>query len=1204
MTGEALAGHIQTPKGAHTASAIEHDGYPDILGSSNVEGALDELIGTVAKRPPYLGQWDSSTSFSGIPDWGFLKLRDASLNNYDMTLGTVPLANMPSTTNPDRVFPYYFSAPGPAQDSEFPNEGEDPRTDWVWNTGMELWVGPEWGRGYGRCHIGAFTRAGDVGPAPKEVMKTARLYPRPTGIDPETALPYRVPVTVSGTIFPADRGVLALFHFPSGIRGVMTPEFLGMPLITDETVIADFQGRVVAAILLGNGILGDKCNVNGPCAEAHLCDGDPGGIFGMGSDPVTSKYNPFTFPGRAAGQYDLKEIHLGEDSFGNPLVAPWNDLDGDTVQGSARTATATIPAPGQVRLGTDPDAGVTPVDYGIPILGGTVDYFDVAPTSQLGSLGFSIKGDSMVVSANFFRYRLPALKDYSQETGLKWTPRGDSGINTQETHRFFETGAPTATVYSDGDPVLSELRTAGYYEPGFDEDYWVWQIARYRHSFLMPSTEVGGLREEVGSYWMVHFKAEKDFEKFARDGIFPWHATEGYDVYGYSLLGSPPVHIEEDKNVVNEWPAATPPVSPEGPAPTFGYAANPYHGIRSTIILDPDGTALPLASVVTYDWSSTSNPGVNEAIMWSSGVAYHTPRLANDGVLSFEFLNIDLTIDPGFWTTYRTNQDDLTIGIAPARIASPNPLFLNVAPWAYGVFGAPRLVVPVGAPGAAIIPSTDYLAWHRIEVPFEHLGSNGGGVFSNANGPLDADTLVLSSPDPIEAEGDELYPSFVRDAQLRAYLRRPFNHTADDTPTLPFTANDGHGQVLAMVPAGTQLLFHSTQFDKTNRVGTFGNYVVAAVGAPPNTSYTELFPALKTTDERFLDETFRIVPSLSTASAAVVVVPGTPYTVAAMDSLVGPGMQGWVGGPIEIPVKIGYAVAPWNLGSWLLNEYHLEDLVVGDVEVQDGLQVVGLPDRNPPQSAAVQVPFPTAGMLAYPRDDFTPMSPFGGGTHFVGVQPDYTAAAGSRQYVRVFDAAYRHYGGATAMSLAGQTSLVLRIDGLLLEDLAYAAPGPGGLTVDRPAISIKIPGLTTWMDIGRADGAGPSKQDMFADGAGCMESGIETYSFMDSETGYVGCYVKVNLGPVASLFENTATWAGYVGGLSPLGESPVLLKVEMDVGVINDYDLEHRNIAGVFEGAAKPGAAPNTVRGLFGITVVHPNDRLIDSLADAGVVLP
>jgi hypothetical protein len=93
LTGEALTGHVQDPKGAHMASAIEHDGSPEILGSSNVEGALDELIGTVAKRPPFLGQWDPSMSFSSIPDWGFLKLRDASLDNYPLTLGTVPLAN-------------------------------------------------------------------------------------------------------------------------------------------------------------------------------------------------------------------------------------------------------------------------------------------------------------------------------------------------------------------------------------------------------------------------------------------------------------------------------------------------------------------------------------------------------------------------------------------------------------------------------------------------------------------------------------------------------------------------------------------------------------------------------------------------------------------------------------------------------------------------------------------------------------------------------------------------------------------------------------------------------------------------------------------------------------------------------------------------------------------------------------------------------
>lgn len=1193
-----LADHLQAPLGAHNAAAIEHDGSPDILISGTVEGALDELIGTVVKRPPYLGQWSLTTEFSGIPDWGFLKLRDASLNNYVLTGGTPPLANMPVGADPADVFPYYFTAPGPAQDQEFTrriyNEGEDPATDFVWNTGLEVLAEP--GMGYGRCHIGGFTRGGDVGPAPKNVMRTARLYPRSNLVDAETGRPPREPVTCSGTIFPADRGVLALFHFPASNRGDMQLEFLGQPLVTDETDPVAAQGRVVAALLLGAGILGEKCGV-GSC-DGPSCDGGVGGIFGKGTDSVTDKYQPFAYPGRASGQYDLKEIHTGVDSIaGNELRAPWNDLNGDTVLGSKRTAFDLIPAPGQVRLGTDPDAGATPVSYGIPILGGTADYFTVVPVPQLGSLGLPIQGDSIIGDSNFFRYRLPVLKDYSN-TGLKWTPRGEDPYLTPETARYFEKAAPLATAYADGVVVGTELRTAGLYEAGFDEDYWVWQVARYRHTFLMPSLQGMNLREEVGSYWLVHFKTEQDFEKFAQEGIFPWDVTDGYEVYGYTLAGAPPVHIEEDKNIVNEWPAATDPVSPDGPAPGFGYAANPYHGLRSTIFLDPVGASLPAVTTSTYAWTTTSVPGAaTEAIVWVSGVAYFTPHRAADGATAYEFTNIDLVLNPGFWTSYRTDSDDLSVNdtVAPAILASVNPLFLNMAPWAYGggSGGSPlSLTVPTGVPGpGTIIPGVRFLGRHRIEVPFEYLGSNAGGTFDDANGPLDADTLVLDFAGRMTAQGDYTEPSFTRDATMRAYLRRPLNHLVDDTTTLPFTAADGHGQVLTPV-GGLRVLFHSTGFDKTLTLGDYGNYVVAAVGAPPNTSYITLVSSEKAIRETFLDETYRLIPNFTAAATAGLAVVGTPYTVAAFDSLVGPGMQGWVGGPIEVPVHVSLATDPWDSASWLLMEKHLEDLSAADPDVGDGLQVVGLPDRNPAQSAAVQMPFPSRGMLVYPQEDFfTAVAPVGA-LHFTGVQPDYSGvpgAGGERQYVRAFDTAFKD--SLVPVAAAGTSTAVLRIDGLTLADLAYSAPGPGGLPIDRVSIQVKVPGLTTWMDIGRQDGAGPSKQDMFVDGAGCQVAGPETYTFEDPTSGYVGCYVKVHVGPMATLAPNMGLWSSYSVG-SPAGEVPLMVKVVMADGSV-DYNLEHRFVGGVFEVAVKPGAEPNLVRGIIGINLVHPNDILI-----------
>jgi len=1176
VASDSVYAHI-VDNSAHKASSITIDGYPDTILSTNVEGALDELIGTVMKQPPMLGQWsqDLQEDYLGIPDWGFLKLRDGSLDLYS---GSGFTFTDPTVQTAQNVYPYLLTVAGPARDTEFGTGMSDPGTDWSFNTGMEGLGAP--GMGDGRCHIGAFTRDGDVGPAPLPIFRSARLYPRPTGVDAATGTPARVPVTISGTLFPADRGVLALLHFAPNIGGTAKADFLAQPLISDETAPLSAQGRVVAALLLGGGILGSKYDdFFDPCDDPASCDGKPGGIFGKGAAYDGGPYDPFSYPGRASGQYSLKEIHDGMDGLGTLLRAPWDDFDGDAVTGTSRTVTDTTPAPGQVRLGTDPYAGETPVGNGIPILGGTTAPFAVPPTPQNGSLTLNIHGDAIVEDSNFFRYRLPVLKDYTPATGLKWTPRGENPLLTAETGRYFAQAAPAnTTTYADGTAVGSTWRTAGLYT-GFDEDYWVWQIARYRQTFLMPSLEADGDREEIGTYMLIHFKSEVDFERCVRDGIFPWDAVDPYEVYGVSSVDSP----ESEDNLANPWPAATAPISPDGPAPLYGYAANPWHGTRNRIFMDPVGLTLPAVASSAFTWTTAAIPATN-AIVWVSGVAYFTPRQYVSGASSFNITACDITVGPGFWTSYRTDYADLAIWptTGPAVVAAQNPVMVATAPWAYDVDPttvlASSLTVPVGAAGAGYIPTTAYQDQFRLEVPFTHLGSNAGGVFTDANAPLDADSLVLALPSTIELLGDDENPSFSRNAVMRVHFRRPLDHIAADSTNLPFTAADGHGQLLTHTVVGT-VLMHTTRFNQTDLTGNFGNFLVGATGAPPNTSYIGLNEPIKDYAERFLDETHRY-----TQAAPAALNGHGPYTAATIAHLDGPGMGGWAGGPIETPVRISLATSPWDEESYLLMEDHLVDLTG-----TNGLQVAGLPDRNPPILNLNTMPYPSAGVLIYPKTDFGtghfPVTV----THMTPVQPDYSAAAGRRFYQRCFDAAFTN--AAVPVVVAGQAEVVLRFDGIVLEDFAYTAPGPGALVSSKLAIQLKVPGLTTWMDVGRGDGGGPSKQDPLLDGAGCLIAGSETYNFTDPATGYKGCYVKCHVGPVASLFSNPAAFSGYTIG-SPAFESPVLVRVTMDA-TATDYDLEHRYVAGSFEVASKPGGESNLVRGLFTMRVVHPTDTLI-----------
>ena len=1182
-----IQGHMDGP-GAHKASAITTDGAPSLLWSSTVEGALDELIGAVMQRPPMLGQ-SNTGPFHGIPDWGYLKLRDGGLTNYRGATedGAVDLIPWDSSQVESAIYPYLLQEVGPSIDKEFGIKMSDPWVDWTFNTGMERLGLP--GAGYGRTHIGAFTRGGDVGgPLPLPITRTARLYPRYTATDKSTKRPYRVPVTVSGTIFPADRGVLALLHFLPDTGGDLKATFLAQPLISDHTAPLSTPGRVVAALLLGNGILGVQCSEGQPCDVGQACDGSPGGIFSPGVAKDGS-FDPFAFPGYATGQYDLAEIHQGVNSDGNPLKAPWDDLDGDTVAGVDRGALDVTPAPGQVRLGTDPEAGETPVNYGIPILGGTY-WYGVFPSDQPGSLGYAIHGDALVTGSNFFRYRLPALKDYSSATGLKWTPRGENAEVSFETKRYFDRASGSnTTVYADGSAVGSVWRSAGLFD-NFDEDYWPWQVARYRQTFLMQSIAPTWDRQEIGSYLLIHFKTEADFERCVRDGEFPWDMADPYEVYGITLA----THPEDEGEVANPWLEVDAPEPPDGPAPLYGYAANPYHPLRGLIFQDPVGKSMPAVTDSALSWITDSVPG-DEHVTWISGVAYFTSRRVDNGNQSLVVVQCEISLGAGFWTSYRTDSNDYIAGTGPARVASQDPVMLATAPWGYASYAGfeSSLLIPVSPnPLVGLVPTTDYQRQWRIDVPFTHLGNNGSGAFSDTNAPRDADALTLISPNNIVLLGDDAYPSFSRKAQMRGHFRRPLNHINPNDLNRPFSLTNGHGAVFFM-PQGPTLLLHTTRWDAFNQTGEYGNFVVNIPGAPPNLGYASLHQPLKDYHEKFLDEVARFTSQFSAGING-----WGPYTLDAVDALNGPGMGGWAGGPIEVPVRISLATVPWDGYSWLLMERHLEDIS----KDSRPLMVAGLPDRNPKISDMALMPFPSCGVLQYPQGDFT----LGAGVspnslnHIVEPQRDYSGLTGLRSYTRCFDAAFSHLAlSPFSILVAGETELTLRFDGITLEDFAYTAPGPGGVEDNRISIALKVPGLTTWMDVGRQDGAGPSKQDPNLDGAGCMIVGDETYNFVDPESGYVGCYVRVHVGPVATLFENPGLFSGYTVGLTQ-GESPVLVQVQMRETAYA-YNLEEiATGVGTFEGISKPGASPSQVRGIIGIRIVHPNETLLSPYVVGG----
>lgn len=1135
--------HTGDPVDAHHAFAIGLVPDSKVLFSNNVQGAVEEFVSGVATPPPMLGQNFSHMSFSSIPDWGVLKLQD----------------QIDTRAVSADEYPYYHTFPTPTSDwtPALANNGNDPQTDSIWNGGLASGINGLPGTGLGLAKAGAFTVNGA---APQVIKRTRALALQNSGIDRV------VPVVVSGSIFPADRGVLALIHWPP------------------EDTVADFLlqtslERVVAAIVLGSGApAGNGGCITKASTPPITCDGsagagktsaNTGSIFSVGLD-AAGNYDPFAYPSQAGGQYDLHEINTGfSDATAEQLpgvgVFPWW---GD---GWQRAITSVVTGAGQVRWGTDPTADpdlAVVTDWGIPVLGTGPDGYAAAtggPVTVVNPFGGTITypdtwGSTIITASNFFRYRLPYLKDYSSSTGLKHTPRGIDATATRETKRYFDTAALNTGA----------ITRAGNYT-NFEEDHWNWQVARYRHSFYIPGSNVAGAATELGTYWMIHFKTERDFESFVRDGKMPWDPSpDGYEVYGVSLVDTSA--IEAYGNRVNEILNLTGDPG-TGPAPNYGYGSKAYHALRTSIIT-ADNTTLPTAVTNTFDWSINAIDG--HKIMYVSGVAYFLP-LNDVGTWGFSLLDINLAINDPWKHFYRTDDNVLTGDnppVAPARLSTPCPMFMGIAPFAYDT------LLTVGTD----IDSTvfGFLAprSQRLEVPFEYLGDSGVGAFSDANGPLNANQIVVTSLGfGIRLPGDVDAPAFTENARPRVFVRRPLAVT----PIQPLDAIQGNG--IALDPtneAGAQILFHSTRWNLNDTTaGHYGNFITAAA---PAVVYPDLVNATKDTEERFLDETYRYFVAMGGELAT--------------DSLMGPGMAGWFFGPIPTPVRIGRNtttwVAPaganpaWQTKSFAQNEEYLNNLAIRE------LQVAGLPTRNPrwPNTAndGPFVPFPSAGLLMYPQKDYSPPADYvpNVNTDPPLVQVDYSAKVGTRSFIRVFDASFLASFPDWDPIAVNQPFVVFRVDGLTLEDFRFTGPGPGGLgdgvtATDYTgiAIMVKVPGLTTWMDLGRLDGDGPSKQDVALDGAGCQVQGPNTFSSIDRTTGMVYCQIKVNVGPVANL----AWGEDELGGGTPM--VPIMVKVVMNE-LAKDYNLEetYTGFPGQFDAIPAPGAWAQDVRGLTGIKVV------------------
>jgi hypothetical protein len=1019
-TSGTLDAHLADPAGAHAASAISIQDLFERYLAGDVEGALGELAALVPPAPGPIGSagppWLGSTN-TGVPDWGVLKLWDGALN-------------LSSVNSPNSIYPYYWRAPISATGT-----GVDTWSDPTFN--VEDTVGPNvyTGGGMGKAHAGFVTVSMNPGgfPPPADGYPSWRILPSlPLSAGGDVAS------VVSGIVSPADRGVLALVTWPAGD--------IAAPLAA--TSVAEIQARCLAALVLGQGL----------SSGSGGCDGAPGGIFTVGSP------TPYDFPGQAAGQFELDEIHTGVPRVGG-------------------TAPVANPAAGQVRLLTDPTA--VPVTFVPPTVVGGLPIFGATPAATGGG-----------TVSNFFAYRLPYLKDYSALTGLVYTP-------AFEKDRFLSKIQPAL-------PPATPMSSGGSYDD-FTADYWAIQIARYRHRFVLGVGAPAALRRD-GSYALVHFRREQFFEEYVRDGIVPT-ADKVYSVNLVNWSGAAQVDNLVDLTLLA--PTASP-----------AYAVN-----TSEVSEDPNVNVPALFGINTFTLSLKGGATTTKV----SGVNYLVPRdpsLQDANPLSYNLgiTDLEVTITDVFGDSYRSHDTVPTagplLGDTRFQALNQNPVFLSFSSFSYEGnenIATPASTISIGsAPFAAALFSASLGQVRRQRVEFGYADLDGTGPAPAANAVISTGAFAI--PNGLLFTGDANTPVFTEDAKVRVSVRKALNVdpvTGYPKPLVPFDLPSFVAE---------KYLYHSMK-----EINDPPGSVKPTYGNPANTT-NAVWNATKDREERFLDEVYRYPAIWDTT---------VPLPVAQVQNLIGPGLP-WGFAPVPVQVRPGPLGGSYD--GYYLQGFSGTSLISGPPFTVE-LQVAGLPERNPPYTDGLDAPFPSRGVLLYPKDNYS--------IGYNPVGPDYsTASTGSpRIYQRVFDA-----GAANV----GASSITLRFWGVTLADFAFAGPGPGGLGL---ACLAKVPGLTAWLDVGRPDGAGPSKQDPALDGAGCLVVGPNTFDFVDPASQIQYAQVEVNLGPLATLFLNGE------------GKCPVLVLVALKDNATGKA-LDWKNVP--------PTDPTSACRGLVGIEVVVP----------------
>ena len=311
--------------------------------------------------------------------------------------------------------------------------------------------------------------------------------------------------------------------------------------------------------------------------------------------------------------------------------------------------------------------------------------------------------------------------------------------------------------------------------------------------------------------------------------------------------------------------------------------------------------------------------------------------------------------------------------------------------------------------------------------------------------------------------------------------------------------------------------------------------------------FSGLFTARKDTQERFLDESYRLDHRfLEVVDSAV------------NNNLKGAGLpEGFL--PIELSVRDDSPVSTTEGDSkhgkagFLRNGLHWQrGIQSGDFNVEGYAQVRGMPQLANNVLSGGKYGQPRRGVLTAPAIDYTAsgfipnetyqsswqnsLTQYSSTTYTAGLADKYYAqpdnslnTSGWKErafsFVRTFDVDFSRSG--TSENMAGTSRFKLRLVGLEFNNIDFQ-------NAFRPiTVYVKVPGLTTWLDVGRSNGDGPSKQSLEYDGAGCLISSQEGV-LVEEAVHYLD--LELEVGPNASFFVNSDN------------ETPVLVKALFNYG--------------------------------------------------------